>query len=93
MSLGAAEYDVLYEGDEQPTRLRVRTNHWLKMERTLTEPVGKLEQVLRVLHIASGSDLSFNEWADTVDDWDGVKATAEDDAVPPGGPPPSTSPS
>lgn len=91
MTLGAAEYHVLYEGDEEPVTITTRANHWLKVERALEQPAGTLEQVLRVVHVASGSDLSFDDWVDTVDDWERVKVGA--DAVPPPDPSPSTSPS
>lgn len=83
-------YEVSHVDGTQSV-VAVRTSHWLKLERAIREDkldIGPLEQTLRVIHFASGIESSFDDWVDTVADWNPVQ---EDDDVPPseGSPAPS----
>lgn len=79
----ASRYTFISEGADAVT-VEVRPSHWLQLERTVDDPGGRLEQVLRVIHIASGDAGAFDAWADSLTWWGSAdEDEADDDAARP----------
>lgn len=88
----AAQYAITYT-DGTEAVAEVRPTHWLRLERSGHAGLGTYEQVLRVIHDATGTDADFDTWVDHLAEWHRVDPTVgADDDDPPSDRQPGTSP-